>query len=199
MKLDSMETMFHQHLRDLYDAEKRLVRALPKMAKNATSEELREALQNHVEVTRQQVSRLEQIFTKLGKKASAKQCAGMKGILEEGEEVMEQDGEATLLDLEIIAAGRKVEHYEMASYRALEAMAESMGDDEITELIRETLAEEEEADGILSGLSEQLMEEAASASEEDVEDMDEEDDDEEIEEAEEDEEAVTTPTRARKK
>ena len=199
MKLDSMETMFHQHLRDLYDAEKRLLRALPKMAKNATSEELREAMQNHVEVTRQQVSRLEQIFTKLGKKASAKKCAGMKGIIEEGEEVMEQEGEETLLDLEIIAAGRKVEHYEMASYRALEAMAESIGDEEITELIRETLAEEEEADGILSGLSEQLMEEAASASEEEIEDMDEDEDDEEEVEEEEEEEAVATPTRARKK
>jgi hypothetical protein len=92
-----------------------------------------------------------------------------------------------------------VEHYEMASYRALEAMAESIGDEEITELIRETLAEEEEADGILSGLSEQLMEEAASASEEEIEDMDEDEDDEEEVEEEEEEEAVATPTRARKK
>src|SRR5262245_61424011 len=116
MKIDSLDTLLLEEIKDLYDAEKRLVKAIPKMAKAANSDELRSALEEHLEVTRNQVSRLEEVFELLDAKPKAKSCAGMQGIIEEGQETLQQDGEPALLDAAIIGAAQRVEHYEMAAY-----------------------------------------------------------------------------------
>jgi len=157
MKIDSLNTLLQEELKDIYDAEKRLVRALPKMAKAATSEELRQALQEHLEVTKGQVQRLEQAFELLGVPAKAKPCAGMKGLIEEGEEVMREDASDTLMDAAIIGAAQRVEHYEMAAYGTARTFAEKLGNDEVAQLLEETLNEEKETDQKLTEISEQLL------------------------------------------
>src|SRR5262245_40723952 len=123
MKLDTLNTLLEEELKDIYDAEKRLVRALPKMAKAASTIELRSALQEHLEVTKGQVQRLEQVFEGLGVPAKGKPCVGMKGLIEEGEEVMQQDGLKSLKDAAIIGAAQRVEHYEMAAYGTARTLA----------------------------------------------------------------------------
>lgn len=157
MKVDSLNTLLEQELRDIYDAEKRLVKAIPKMAKAASSEELKNALEEHLEVTKGQVQRLEQVFELFGMPAKAKTCAGMKGLLEEGEEVMDMDGSPELLDAAIIGAAQRVEHYEMAAYGTVRTMAEKMGNDQAAQLLQETLDEEKEADETLTRVAEQVM------------------------------------------
>ena len=157
MKVDSLNTLLEQELRDIYDAEKRLVKAIPKMAKAASSEELKNALEEHLEVTKGQVQRLEQVFELFGLPAKAKTCAGMKGLLEEGEEVMDMDGSPELLDAAIIGAAQRVEHYEMAAYGTVRTMAEKMGNDQAAQLLQETLDEEKEADETLTRVAEQVM------------------------------------------
>lgn len=216
MKIDSLETLFKQELKDTYDAEKRLTKAIPKMAKAAQSEDLKTALQQHLEVTKNQVSRLEQVFGLLDAKPQAKTCAGMKGIIEEGEEMMGQDAQGMLGDLALIGSARRVEHYEIASYSGLIAMAESMGNEEIQDLLRQTLEEEEETDRNLEELGEHLLEQTDSdedeeddeeLEDEDDEDMDMEDEDEdemgdedeEIEEVEDEPAAPVPPQPARRK
>jgi len=157
LKVDSLNTLLEQELRDIYDAEKRLVKAIPKMAKAASSEELKNALEEHLEVTKGQVQRLEQVFELFGLPAKAKTCAGMKGLLEEGEEVMDMDGSPELLDAAIIGAAQRVEHYEMAAYGTVRTMAEKMGNDQAAQLLQETLDEEKEADETLTRVAEQVM------------------------------------------
>jgi ferritin-like metal-binding protein YciE len=157
LKVDSLHTLLEQELRDIYDAEKRLVKALPKMAKSASSDELKNALEEHLQVTKGQVQRLEQVFELFGLPAKAKTCAGMKGLIEEGEEVMDMDGNPDLLDAAIIGAAQRVEHYEMAAYGTVRAMAERLGNDQAAQLLQETLNEEKEADETLNGVAEQLM------------------------------------------
>jgi len=157
LKVDSLNTLLEQELRDIYDAEKRLVKAIPKMAKAASSEELKNALEEHLEVTKGQVQRLEQVFELFGMPAKAKTCAGMKGLLEEGEEVMDMDGSPELLDAAIIGAAQRVEHYEMAAYGTVRTMAEKMGNDQAAQLLQETLDEEKEADETLTRVAEQVM------------------------------------------
>jgi ferritin-like metal-binding protein YciE len=169
MKIDSVESLFKQELKDIYDAEKRLTKALPKMAKAASSEDLRQAFQEHLEVTRNQVMRLEEAFRLLGAKAQTKPCAGMKGLIEEGEEIIAQDAEDIFADMALVAAARKVEHYEMAAYRSLESLAGAMENEELQELIQQNLEEEEETDSKLAELAGQLVEEAGSAAEDDME------------------------------
>jgi ferritin-like metal-binding protein YciE len=158
VKINSLNTLLQEELKDIYDAEKRLVRALPKMAKAASSEDLREALQEHLEVTKGQVQRLEQVFEILGLPAKAKTCAGMKGLIEEGEEVMGEDASETLMDAAIIGAAQRVEHYEMAAYGTARTFAERLGNSEAASLLEETLNEEKEADEKLTQISEQLLE-----------------------------------------
>ena len=159
MKIDSLETLLQEELKDLYDAEKRLTKALPKMAKKARNEELREALQEHLEVTRGQVSRLEQIFDMMGMKAKGKTCAGMKGIIEEGEDTMSEDAAPVLKDAAIIGAAQRVEHYEISAYGTARAFAERLGNNEAAELLQQTLDEEKEADVKLTDISERLLQE----------------------------------------
>ena len=158
MKINSLNALLEEELKDIYDAEKRLVRALPKMAKAASAPELRQALQEHLEVTKGQVQRLEQVFELLGVPAKAKPCAGMKGLIEEGEEVMGEDASETLMDAAIIGAAQRVEHYEMAAYGTARTFAERLGNEEAAALLEETLNEEKDADEKLTEISEQLLE-----------------------------------------
>jgi ferritin-like metal-binding protein YciE len=158
MKIDTLNTLLEEELKDIYDAEKRLVRALPKMAKAASTNELRTALQEHLEITRGQVQRLEQVFDGLGMPAKGKTCVGMKGLIEEGEEVMQQDGLKSLKDAAIIGAAQRVEHYEMAAYGTARTLAERIGNSEAASLLEETLNEEKEADEKLTEIAMRLME-----------------------------------------
>jgi len=158
MKIDSLNTLLEEEIKDIYDFEKRLVRAIPKMAKAASSEELRSALTEHLEATKNQVNRIEQIFQLLGSSPKAKTCAGMKGILEEGEETMQMDvANQSLLDVSIIGAAQRVEHYEMAAYNAVRAMAEQLGKQEIVDLLQENWDEEHEADERLAEICEAIL------------------------------------------
>jgi ferritin-like metal-binding protein YciE len=165
MKIDSLETLLQSELMDIYDAEKRLVRALPKMAKSAASEELRSAIQEHLEVTKGQVQRLEQVFKLFGFTVKAKPCAGMKGLIEEGEEVIKDDAEGALLDQALIGAAQRVEHYEMAAYGTVRTMAEQLGNSEAASLLEETLNEEKDADSKLTEVAQQLFEQAGAEAE----------------------------------
>ena len=158
MKIDTLETLLQSELMDIYDAEKRLVRALPKMAKAASSDELRGAIEEHLAVTKGQVQRLEQVFKLFGFPVKAKPCAGMKGLIEEGEEVMGDDAEGVLMDAGLIGAAQRVEHYEMAAYGTARTLAEQLQNREAADLLEETLNEEKDADAKLTEIAEQLFE-----------------------------------------
>ena len=157
MKMDSLEILLEEQLKDMYSAEKQLLRALPKMAKAASSAELRTALQEHTEVTKRQVERLEQVFESMGKKAKAKTCAAMQGLIEEANEIMGEEGEDAVLDAGIIAAAQKVEHYEIASYGTVRTWARLCGQEEAARLLQETLDEEAETDERLTQLAESFV------------------------------------------
>lgn len=161
MKIEMVEQLLQEELRDIYDAEKQLVKAIPKMAKAASSAELRDALNEHLEVTRGHVQRLEKAFEALGSKAKGKPCAGMKGLTEEGEEVIGQDAADEMKDLAIIGAAQRVEHYEIAAYGTARTFAEHLGHDDVAELLQETLTEEAEADETLTKISATLLESVA--------------------------------------
>lgn len=156
-KIDSLNLLLEEELKDIYSAEKQLLKALPKMAKKATSEDLRAALEEHLEVTQGQVERLEQVFEALGKPAKAKTCKAMQGLLEEGKEIMEEDATDAVMDAGIIAAAQKVEHYEIASYGTVRTWARLCGEEEAADLLQETLDEEGEADKKLSELAENMV------------------------------------------
>src|SRR6187402_645280 len=145
---------FVEELRDTYDAEKQLIKALPKLAKAATSDELRSAFETHLEETRGHVERLEQVFESLEEKVRGKHCEGIAGIIEEGKSIMEEDFDEAAMDACLIAAGQRAEHYEMAAYGTLVAWAQAMGHDEAANLLQQTLDEEKAADKKLSGLAE---------------------------------------------
>ena len=155
--IDSLKELLEEELKDIYSAEKQLLKALPKMAKKATSEELRSALQEHLRVTEGQVDRLEQVFAALGKPAKAKTCKAMQGLIEEGKEIMEEDAEDAVMDAGIIAAAQKVEHYEIASYGTVRTWARACGEEEVADLLQETLDEEGEADKRLTALAESVV------------------------------------------
>lgn len=157
MTIDNLEQLLEEELKDIYDAEKQLVKALPKMAKAASSPELKAALTEHLEVTTNQVSRLEQVFESLGMKAKGKTCNGMKGLVEEGQETIDQDASDVLRDVALIGAAQRVEHYEMAAYGTARTFAEQLGKDDAAELLQETLDEEKEADEKLTEISESLL------------------------------------------
>jgi len=160
-KEGSLQDMFVEEMRDLLDAEKQLVRALPKMAKAASDEELGNALREHLEVTKGQVQRLEQVFELLEQKPKSKPCQGMKGIVQEGQELLQEEQSEAVMDAAIAGAGRKVEHYEIASYESARALAQQLGMREAAQLLQETLQEEMQTDRILAQLSKRLMKEAA--------------------------------------
>jgi ferritin-like metal-binding protein YciE len=178
---DGFEKLFVDQVKDLYSAEKQLVKALPKMAKKASSEELRTALEEHLSVTEQQVSRLEQVFEKLDMRPQAKSCKGMAGLIEEGNELFEEDLEPEVLDCGIIGAAQKVEHYEIAAYGTLRAMAEQQGHREIAQLLQETLDEEKEADEKLTSIAENGVNQEASDRQGDTEEETAEEDEEDEE------------------
>ena len=164
MKLNTLEEVLIDHLRDLYDAEKNLVRALPKMAKAADSEELAEAFRNHLEETKVHVERLEQVFEKFGEKPRAKACKAMRGLIEEGSEAAGDDG--SLSDLAIIAAAQKVEHYEISAYGTAIAWAEKLGNQDAAELLEATLREEKAADSKLTEITGTVLENTGQEEEE---------------------------------
>jgi ferritin-like metal-binding protein YciE len=159
-------------IRDLYNAEKQLVKALPKMAKGASSEELREAFESHLEETEGQVARLERVFELLDEKPRGKHCAGMAGIIEEGSEKLQEDLEDAVLDACLIASAQKVEHYEIGAYGTAIAWAEALELTEVAQVLQESLAEEKSADEKLTALAESGINEAATAGESE-DDMDE--------------------------
>ena len=145
---------FIEELRDTYDAEKQLTKALPKLAKAATNAELRAAFETHLQETRGQITRLDQLFESLNEKVRGKHCDGIAGIIEEGKSIMEEDFDETTMDACLIAAGQRAEHYEMAAYGTLVAWALAMGHTEAAKLLQRTLDEEKAADKKLSGLAE---------------------------------------------
>jgi ferritin-like metal-binding protein YciE len=160
----SLQDAFIDELRDTYDAEKQLIKALPKMAKAASSEELREAFESHLEETLGQVDRLEQVFASLDEKVRGKHCDGIAGIVEEGKSIIEEDFGPDTMDACLIAAGQRAEHYEMAAYGTLVAWAQALGHSEASELLQETLAEEKAADEKLSALAEGDINQSAANS-----------------------------------
>jgi ferritin-like metal-binding protein YciE len=157
MKLDTLQKLYTDELRDLYNAENQLLKALPKMAKAASSEELKEAFEKHLEQTKGHVERLEQVFEELGEKPKGKTCRAMKGLIEEGSEILEEDGEESVLDAGIIVAAQKVEHYEIAGYGSVRTFAHLLGKDTSAELLQTTLDEESETNEILNKLAESVV------------------------------------------
>ena len=157
MKLDNLRKLFVEELRDLYSAENQLVKALPKMATGASSEELKQALEDHLEQTQGHVERLEEVFEQLDETPKGKTCKAMKGLVEEGSEILEEDGEDSVVDAGIIAAAQKVEHYEIASYGTVRAWAGLLGENEAAEVLQETLDEEGEANKLLNKLAQDIV------------------------------------------
>ncbi|MGE5444198.1 MAG: ferritin-like domain-containing protein [Ignavibacteriales bacterium] len=169
MKLESLHDLYIKELRDLYDAEKQIIKALPKMIKAATSSELQSALQSHLEQTRGHAERLEQVFEKLGSRARATKCKGIEGIINEGKEMTEEDGDSAVLDAAIISAAQRVEHYEMAGYGCVRTYAQTLGYEDQARLLEQTLEEEKEADEKLTQIAEGIVNPAAMQSRSDEE------------------------------
>jgi ferritin-like metal-binding protein YciE len=156
--VDSLTTLLVEELRDIYDAEKRLTKAIPKLAKASTNDELRSALESHLSETEQHVTRLEQAFEHLDEPAKGKPCAGMRGLIEEGDEHIKEDFEDDgLRDATIIGAAQRVEHYEMAAYGTAVAHARLLGQTDVAALLEETLAEEKAADQKLTDIAEGVV------------------------------------------
>jgi ferritin-like metal-binding protein YciE len=153
---EGLKELYIDELKDIYNAENQLVKALPKMAKAASSNELRKGFAEHLEQTKGQVQRLEQIFKSLGENPKGKKCKGMEGLVEEGSEVMEEDFEGALMDAALIGAAQRVEHYEIAAYGTVCAFAEELGETEHSELLNETLEEEKATDEKLTELAGQI-------------------------------------------
>ena len=179
MSAENLREALVEEIRDLYNAEKQLVKALPKMAKGAESDELRDAFESHLEETEGQVTRLERVFELLDEKPRGKHCAGMAGIVEEGSEKLQEDMEGSVLDACLIASAQKVEHYEISAYGSAIAWAEALGLNDVVQVLNETLEEEKAADEKLSALAESGINQAATAGEsEESEDMEEDEEEE---------------------
>ena len=163
MALDSLQSLFLDELKDVYHAEKQLVRALPRLAKAASSPQLRDAFTQHLRETEGQVQRLERVFKELGQTPRAKKCEGMAGLVEEGKKILEEDGEPAVIDAALIAAGQRVEHYEIAAYGCLRTYAQLLGLSKAAELLQQSLDEEEAADEKLNALAEGGINQAAFA------------------------------------
>jgi ferritin-like metal-binding protein YciE len=153
MKLDTVENLFLHELKDLLSAEKQLVKALPKMAKGAASESLRTAFEEHLEQTKGHVKRLEDIFSLLGKASRAEHCKAMEGLIEEGADLLAEDGTPQVKDAALIGAAQRVEHYEIAAYGTVRTLAEMLGNKEAAKLLQQTLDEEKETDEKLTELA----------------------------------------------
>src|SRR5437667_3654527 len=157
MRLDTLEKLYISDLRDLYSAENQLLKALPKMAKGASSPELKDGFEKHLVQTKGHVQRLEQLFEELDQSPKGKTCHGMKGLIEEGSEILKEDGEESVLDAGIIVAAQKVEHYEIASYGSVRTFAHLLGKDKAAKVLQFTLDEESETNEILNRLAESIV------------------------------------------
>jgi ferritin-like metal-binding protein YciE len=162
---EGLRELYIEELKDLYNAENQLVKALPKMAKAASSDELRQGFEEHLEQTKGHVQRLEKIFQALGESPKGKKCKGMEGLVEEGSEVMKEDFEGALMDAALIGAAQRVEHYEIAGYGTVCAFAEELGETEQNSLLNETLEEEKETDDKLTQLAQQINAQANEGAE----------------------------------
>jgi ferritin-like metal-binding protein YciE len=174
MEHQALKELYIDELKDIYNAENQLVKALPKMAKAANSEELRTGFEEHLEQTRGHVQRLEQIFKALGEKPSGKKCKGMEGLVAEGQEMMGEDFEDDAMDAALISAAQRVEHYEIAAYGTVRTYAELLGEDTAVQLLEQTLEEEKETDQKLTDMASEINvkamgEGSAEGSEEDEE------------------------------
>ena len=170
MEMESLKELYVEELKDLYSAEKQLVKALPKMAKNATNTELQQAFTKHLEETEGHVERLEQIFEMLGERAGGKKCKGMEGLIEEAKELLEEDASEEVLDAGLISKAQHVEHYEMAGYGTVRTYAQQLGLDDQAELLQQTLDEEGNANDLLTQIAETSVNlEAEQGSEEEEE------------------------------
>jgi len=166
MKQKTLRDFWIDELKDLHNAENQILKALPKMAKNATSDDLRQAFEEHLEQTKGHVERLDQIFEQIGLSGGrGKKCKGMEGVLDEGKEVLEEDLTDTVADAAMISAAQKVEHYEIASYGSARTHAEILGENEAVDLLEQTLQEEKETDERLTELAEEINLEAEGESE----------------------------------
>jgi ferritin-like metal-binding protein YciE len=165
-KLSSPRDLLVEEIKDLYSAEGQLVKALPKMAKAASSEELRDAFQTHLKQTEGHVKRLEKIAKRLDETPRGKKCMAMEGLVEEAKEIMGEEAEEPVLDLALIGAAQKVEHYEIAAYGTARTLAELLGENEIAGILQETLDEEGETDKLLTNIAMELNLEAAAVAEE---------------------------------
>ena len=163
MALHSMDELFLNELKDVYNAEKQLVAALPRMAKAAQSPKLQQAITKHLRETEGHVQRLEQILQSLGEPLRGKKCKGMEGLIEEGKEILEEEGAPEVIDAAIISAAQRVEHYEIAAYGCLRTYALLLGNTEADRLLQQTLAEEEATDKALTALGEGGINQAALA------------------------------------
>lgn len=161
-KLENLEDLFCDQLQDLYDAEQRLTKALPKMASASHSPDLKQAFQHHLQETENQLTRIERIFSIMGKEAKSKTCEAMKGLITEGDEVLDATGDENVKDAAIIAAAQRVEHYEIAGYGSARNFARRLGMEEAAQLLQETLDEEGAADKKLTALAEQMVNPKAS-------------------------------------
>lgn len=184
MALDSLQALLISELKDLYSAENQLLKALPRMAKASSAPELRAAFTEHLEVTRGQIGRLDQVFSMLELAPKGKKCKAMEGLIAETKELLEEDAEASVLDAALIAAGQRVEHYEIAGYGCVKTFAKLLGMDEVAGLLQQTLDEEGEADKKLTALAESIINVGALQAEGDEDGV---------------EEAAVAPAPARKK
>jgi ferritin-like metal-binding protein YciE len=166
MEHNELKELYVDELRDLYDAENKLVKALPKLAKASSSDKLRAGFEEHLEQTRGHVGRLEEIFEALDEKPTGKKCVGMAGLVKEGEEIMDEDFSAEVMDAALISAAQRVEHYEIAAYVCVSAWAQLLGEAEANALLEKTLEEEKETDQKLTELSEEINVEAKGSGEE---------------------------------
>jgi len=167
MSVATAEELFVDELKDIYSAEKQAVKAFPKLAKAVQSEELKQAMQDHLEQTKGQVERLDRIFEILEERSSGKTCAGMKGLVEEAQSQVEEIEKGPVLDCAMIGALQRIEHYEIAAYGTAATLAEAMGHDEVKELLGETLEEEKKTDERLTEVAQSVNSEALSESGED--------------------------------
>jgi ferritin-like metal-binding protein YciE len=154
--MENLKELLVEELKDIYSAEKQIVKALPKIIRGAASAELKAAITEHLEVTKGQVTRLEEVFEHLGEKPKAKHCKGMEGLLKEGAECLEEEDKGALRDLQLIGAAQRVEHYEVSAYGTAKAMAEKLGLSDAVALLQETEEEEAEADKKLTEVAEEL-------------------------------------------
>jgi ferritin-like metal-binding protein YciE len=159
-ELTTIKDLLESEIKDLYSAEKQLTKAIPKMAKGSNNEELASAFKAHLKETEGQITRLERVAKLLDTTPTGKKCKGMEGVIEEGAEVLEEDGDENVLDLGIIGAGSRVEHYEMAGYTTAINLAKQLGNSEVASLLRDSLNEEEAADEKLRKIGQQLLRQA---------------------------------------